>query len=173
MGIENQIISEIPIDIRNSTEYFRSMIFADRLRDRMKAAGVSQNELANRTEGKVSVATVNAYLNDESEPNVERLQAIARAINTTAAYLIGDIDNPAPDALDDLPYSKSEIEEMGFRSRHGSGELADPDHMQKMHLILLRELAEARRKELELRVKESEHDLKKRGIDPDKLAGNT
>jgi transcriptional regulator with XRE-family HTH domain len=162
--------SVFPIDIRVSPPYLRVMTFPERLKERMNAAGIkSQNELARRTEEKVSVATINAYLQGESEPNVERLLALAKALGTTGAYLIGETDDPNPYT----PFTQKEIEDMGFRSRSGSGELADPKQMEKTHLALLRELAEARRKEMEMKVKESEYDLKKRGIDPDKISGGS
>lgn len=70
------------------------MEFKERLAELMRAANLTQKSLANKTNGEVSVATINAYLSGESEPNITRLTALADALGTTSAYLMGETDNP-------------------------------------------------------------------------------
>lgn len=41
-------------------------------------------------------STLSQIINDRRSPRLENVEAIARALGTTVAYLIGETENPAP-----------------------------------------------------------------------------
>ncbi|WP_159977815.1 MULTISPECIES: S24 family peptidase [unclassified Novosphingobium] len=80
------------------------MINAERVAERMKAMGYSQSSLA-RAVG-VSQATIGKIVTGHSSGS-SYLHKIARLLQTTAAYLEGEVDDPAEDAF--IPPSPEEI----------------------------------------------------------------
>jgi len=71
------------------------MIVVDRLREQMKAQGVSQAELARRIG--VSQPTIFRVVHGNTHGS-KFLHRIARELGTTAAYLLGDTDDPEEEA---------------------------------------------------------------------------
>jgi len=70
--------------------------FAERLKSARKNARIGQTELAEKV--KISVVTLSRYENGKRNPNVEDLRALADALDTTNAYLLGETDDPSPAA---------------------------------------------------------------------------
>ncbi len=73
--------------------------------DRIKALrvgrGMSQQDLLNRVraalpERKVALENLSRIENGHQEPGAWALRGLARALNTTADYLLGLVDDPAP-----------------------------------------------------------------------------
>lgn len=81
----------------NTPSYrYRDMIIGERVLERMRAADLSQAELARR----VGVAQPTIFkLIHSSKKGSAHLHKIARELGTTPAYLSGETDDPAPDAL--------------------------------------------------------------------------
>lgn len=80
------------------------MIVGSRVKERLAAAGMSQAELARRVG--VSQPTITNLIH-RSKKGSAYLHKVARELRTTAAYLAGEIDDPAPDAA-----SASEMPEL-------------------------------------------------------------
>lgn len=86
------------------------MIKSDRVADRMRHLGLSQSALAR--EVGVTQQTIGKVVSGQSA-NSSHLHKIARILQTTAAYLTGEVDDPAEDAF--IPPSPAEIaEQMGL-----------------------------------------------------------
>ena len=68
-------------------------MFKENIKNLRKAKKINQEELA-KIIG-VSVDTIRRYESGEREPRIAELQAIAAALNTTAAALMGEADVPA------------------------------------------------------------------------------
>lgn len=86
------------------------MIRPERVAERMKELGFSQSSLAR--EVGVSQATIGKIVSGNSAGS-SHLHKIARILQTTAAYLTGEVDDPAEDAF--IPPSAAEIaEQMGL-----------------------------------------------------------
>lgn len=64
------------------------------LRDAKKLSQKELGELIGRVKN-----TIYNYENDLQSPTEKDLRAIAAALDTTVAYLVGDIDDPSPNAL--------------------------------------------------------------------------
>src|SRR5690242_19255141 len=110
------------------------MFKRDRLSQVIDISRVRRADIAEKAG--ISVQTLYNYENGKREPTLDILIKLSRALDTTASYLIGETDDPSPDALKKpLPFTSEEVEAMGFRSRSGSGELADPERMKATHLI--------------------------------------
>lgn len=77
--------------------FFRVLI-AERLKERMAAAGLSQSELARRVG--VSQASINKLTSGGSKRGSAYLHRIARELSTTPAYLNGETDDPHGEAPD-------------------------------------------------------------------------
>ncbi len=76
----------------NTQSYYRpGMILSERVEARMKAAGLSQSELARRVG--VSQPTIYKLLR-RSKKGSTHLHKIARELGTTPAYLAGETDDP-------------------------------------------------------------------------------
>jgi transcriptional regulator with XRE-family HTH domain len=71
------------------------MIVSTRVEERMKAAGLSQSELARRVG--VSQPTIYKLLR-QSKKGSTHLHKIARELGTTPAYLAGEVDDPDENA---------------------------------------------------------------------------
>lgn len=90
--------------------------FARRMADRRRQLGLSQEELAHRLES--NQRQISRYENGQNDPTVRVLLSIARALDTTPAYLIGASDNPdRPYAEDDLTEDERALLEI-FRSKN-------------------------------------------------------
>lgn len=86
------------------------MIKPDRVAERMKLLGYSQSSLAR--EVGVSQATIGKIVTGLSAGS-SHLHKIARTLRTSAAYLTGEVDDPAEDAF--IPPTPAEIaEQMGL-----------------------------------------------------------
>lgn len=72
------------------------MTLADRLAARMKELGVSQSELARRV--KISQPSINAIYKGDTQ-NPKHLRAIAQALDTTEAWLLGETADPVEGAM--------------------------------------------------------------------------
>ena len=68
-------------------------MFAERLRQLRHKQNLSQEELADRVG--VHANTVSSWENGVI-PKTKRLQALAKILGTTATYLLGETDEPAP-----------------------------------------------------------------------------
>jgi len=71
------------------------MTVGERIDERLKAIGISQAELARRVG--VGQSTINGLIRGESRGS-KHLHVIARTLRTSPAYLIGETEDPAPDA---------------------------------------------------------------------------
>lgn len=61
--------------------------FAERLKNAMEQANVSQSDLSRRTGA--SKAAISQYLSGKNTPNMDRIAALANATGVTLDYLIG------------------------------------------------------------------------------------
>ena len=68
------------------------VVNADRLKERMAAAGLSQSELARRVG--VSQASINKLTSGGSKRGSAYIHRIARELSTTPAYLNGETNDP-------------------------------------------------------------------------------
>lgn len=94
-------------------------------------------------------------------PDIDILEGIAMALDTTVAYLVGETDDPSRDALTKLPFTQEQMDSLGFRARRGSGELGDPKELEEQHHRLLWELYEITKKQLESERQELERERQK------------
>ena len=69
------------------------MEIGDRIRERRKALGLTQTELAQRL-GLTSKAAISTVENNKEDMTTERIRKYAAALNTTPQYLMGWIDRP-------------------------------------------------------------------------------
>jgi transcriptional regulator with XRE-family HTH domain len=72
----------------------RRVVIATRLKERMEAVGLRQERLAELVGVKQS--TVSRWLSGQDAPAGVRLQSLATTLETTADYLTGMMDEPAP-----------------------------------------------------------------------------
>lgn len=79
--------------------------FAERLKNAMEQANVSQSDLSRRTGA--SKAAISQYLSGKNTPNMERIAALADATGVTLDYLIGY--GAAPEA--EPPIKKISVKE--------------------------------------------------------------
>lgn len=71
------------------------MSVGQRIDERLKAIGISQSELARRVG--VRQSTINGLIRGESRGS-KHLHLIARTLRTSPGFLLGETDDPAPDA---------------------------------------------------------------------------
>ena len=71
------------------------MIFGKRLKQ-LREGRFSQEELAELLH--VHNNTISKWENGLQEPRTKRIAELARILNTTSAYLLGDTDNPSSEA---------------------------------------------------------------------------
>lgn len=69
------------------------MEIGDRIRERRKALGLTQTELAQRL-GLTSKAAISTVENNKEDMTTERIRKYAAALDTTPQYLMGWIDRP-------------------------------------------------------------------------------
>lgn len=76
-------------------------IFLERLKDEISYQGLTQKELAERTE--ISVNTIRGWFSKDLVPDVFNAVKVAKALNTTVEYLVtGENDNKAAQELNEL-----------------------------------------------------------------------
>src|SRR5258706_9690568 len=73
------------------------MKIGDRIKRRRKEMNLTRSQTSEKT--KLSETSIFFYEDNKRIPRADDLRALAIALNTTASYLIGDIDDPSPDAL--------------------------------------------------------------------------
>ena len=73
-----------------------------RMRDRRRGLGVTQAQLA-ETAG-TAQARISQIENGESEPSIDVLMRLARALGVTTDYLLGRVDDPEANAQADPIY---------------------------------------------------------------------
>lgn len=72
------------------------MTVGQRIRNRRLELKISVSELSEKIEK--NRATVYRYENDSVEPSITQLLKIAKALNTSTGYLLGDTDDPNDDS---------------------------------------------------------------------------
>ena len=76
-------------------------IFLERLKDEISYQGLTQKELAERTE--ISVNTIRGWFSKDLVPDVFNAVKVAKALNTTVEYLVtGENNNLAAQELNEL-----------------------------------------------------------------------
>lgn len=90
------------------------------IRQARTTAGLTLRELAGRLE--ISPATLSAIENGKTGISVERLHALAEALGTTAARLMGENSNPPPPASRRVRTSRSESQGSATAGAHSAGE---------------------------------------------------
>ena len=76
-------------------------IFLERLKDEISYQGLTQKELAERTE--ISVNTIRGWFSKDLVPDVFNAVKVAKALNTTVEYLVtGEEENKAEKELTEL-----------------------------------------------------------------------
>lgn len=76
-------------------------IFLERLKDEISYQGLTQKELAERTE--ISVNTIRGWFSKDLVPDVFNAVKVAKVLNTTVEYLVtGENDNKAAQELNEL-----------------------------------------------------------------------
>src|SRR5690242_3301662 len=88
---------------------FVGVTVGERIRERREREKMSQAELA--AESGVTAQTILNYEAGTRDPRSKELIRIAKALRTTVGWIIGEIDDPSPDAL------KKEIPTGSFRAR--------------------------------------------------------
>jgi len=83
-----------------------SMTLGRRIEERRLAIGISQAELARRVG--IRQSTMNSLINGDSRSSRSIVQ-IARELKTTAAYLIGDTDDPSAGAPQPQPVPRTQF----------------------------------------------------------------
>lgn len=84
------------------------MIRGDRLRDLRTSRNLTHEELAERLG--IGVAQIWRYENERTDPNTEKIAAIARYFNVSTDYLIGLTDNPKSNLrIDNLTATEREV----------------------------------------------------------------
>jgi len=82
------------------------MTLGRRIEERRLAIGISQAELARRVG--IRQSTINSLINGDSRSSRSIVQ-IARELETTAAYLIGDTDDPSAGAPQPRPVPRTQL----------------------------------------------------------------
>ena len=96
------------------------MEIGDRIRERRKALGLTQTELAQRL-GLTSKAAISTVENNKEDMTTERIRKYAAALDTTPQYLMGWIDRPdrptkrnQPLIIDATPMIESMVENVPY-----------------------------------------------------------
>jgi transcriptional regulator with XRE-family HTH domain len=92
------------------------VIVGARIEERLKAARLSQSALARSV--KLSQSTINGLVKGDQR-STTKLHEIARVLNTTPAYLSGEIDDPDCNAVQEPP--------LDFETREILDDIADMD----------------------------------------------
>lgn len=91
------------------------MNLGQRIEARLEQLEISQAELARRA--KVPQTTLNSLIRAPSRRSSPHLLKIARALGTTPAYLVGDVDDPTLDAPAAPALSHDQVELLSFFDR--------------------------------------------------------
>ena len=76
-------------------------IFLERLKDELSYQGLTQKELAEKTD--ISVNTIRGWFSKDLVPDVFNAVKVAKALNTTVEYLVtGENNNKAAQELTEL-----------------------------------------------------------------------
>ncbi|MDF2595675.1 MAG: transcriptional regulator [Clostridia bacterium] len=67
-------------------------VFKERLLEQLKKSGVTQQELAFKTE--ITPATISRYITGKRKPTGENVNRIAKELGISADYLLGITNNP-------------------------------------------------------------------------------
>ena len=127
-----------------ATEEKKKETVGSRIADLMKVRGIKNpSELAKHSG--ITSQQISRILKNESEMGMGTAKKIADALGTTVAYIVGEVNDPSPDAMNKSSYTEEEIEKLGFRSRSSEGDLADAEDMERVHKALLREYEAAKR----------------------------
>lgn len=120
---------------------FTYMGFGERIQKLRNDLGLSREALAGRVD--LSARTIENYEANLRDPKVGDLIKIAKALNTTVAYLAGEVTDPSPEALKNIPeITEEDAAALGFRARGKDwDDLLPTDEMQ----LALQELAAIRR----------------------------
>lgn len=76
-------IGEVNVEDVEESEW--RLIFADRLRTRMRRSGIGQEELSNRSG--ISRVTLSNYMNGKATPSGYNLERLSRALNCSVSQL--------------------------------------------------------------------------------------
>ncbi len=116
------------------------MTIGERLREARKQAGMKQSELAEKLG--VAVITIGQYERDKRQPRLDQLEALAKALGVSTAFLTGEIKTihiPMPEYP--LPLDTPTPEQIGKMTRPEQEYyllrlLADtaPDELKKRYL---------------------------------------
>lgn len=88
------------------------MTVGERIQKARKQAGMKQSDLAEKLG--IATITIGQYERDKRQPRLEQLEAIAKALGVSTAYLTGEIKTlniPVPEYPMHIP-SKEQIEQM-------------------------------------------------------------
>ncbi|CAG1001092.1 HTH-type transcriptional regulator ImmR [Anaerolineae bacterium] len=91
------------------------MLRGDRVRERRQVIGLSQEELA--SQAGTDQKRISKYERGESDANGETISHLAKALQTSADYLLGLTDDPTPhlESADLTPNEKHMISAMRHR----------------------------------------------------------
>jgi transcriptional regulator with XRE-family HTH domain len=89
IAYHEKVFVKVKQNLPNEEEY--TVAFKERLKGKRKEAGLSQAELAARV-GVTSRTIQNYELGNRKPQNMEIVQNLAEALNTTADYLLGNAD---------------------------------------------------------------------------------
>ena len=76
------------------------MTFGERLSECIKSAGYTQKQLAEQIG--VTPVRLNYWIKDKRQPDIPWIKKIASALDVSADYLIGNIENSEGNAMDAL-----------------------------------------------------------------------
>lgn len=108
-------------------------MFGERIRKQRKAKGMSQEQLARKLH--VTQGAVSQWEKELTRPDFDLLDALAEALGTTVAYLLGSTDNPHRPTLDEL--SEEYEEDLAREMRYWSLEEAQRTDPNRRELFLL------------------------------------
>ena len=99
-------------------------VFGQRLAERRRAAGLSQQELADRFG--TSPSTIGKYERGQMKPSIEAAAGLARALETTVGYLLGEVPADGPLSDPGMMRRLNDIDALPARERETL--LATVDH---------------------------------------------
>ena len=108
-------------------------MFGERIRKQRKDKGMSQEQLARKLH--VTQGAVSQWEKELTRPDFDLLDALAEALGTTVAYLLGSTDNPHRPTLDEL--SEEYEEELAREMRYWSLDEAQRTDPNRRELFLL------------------------------------
>ena len=108
-------------------------MFGGRIRKQRKTKGMSQEQLARKLH--VTQGAVSQWEKELTRPDFDLLDALAEALDTTVAYLLGSTDNPHRPTLDEL--SEEYEEDLAREMRYWSLDEAQRTDPNRRELFLL------------------------------------